>query len=544
MAPDEREDIDLDVERGGGGWGTGVAGPDGRLLWVDDAFCAILGRPREELVSAGVHAVMGLDPGELDEWETGAGMIRLPAEGHGLAYRLTNLAAPRGRPWAIVIELESGEEPADPAPVELPAVFALHRRGTLAAMWGRTREVLGLTSGALGRRLANLLKEDPLISVLIRRTLRGEPTTGLFVGERNSRQVHLFPVVDPDEGTSGVLGVAWVVSGLGRDRESVRGRGARDVVLGELALMAMQSAEAGPLLEAAARLLHRALDAESCAVSEYLPGDGGLLVRASVGMSPAAPQLVSSPGVPPGVSVPVTAGLEDLPDGALEVPIGGPHAFGRLAVRLRPRRRFSPEDKGFVLAAAEIVSAAVIRLAADEDRKRAALHDPLTGLPRPTLIHDHLRQALARSRRQGSQVGLLVVDLDGFKMVNDTLGRNTGDELLVAVAQRLLTTLRPSDSLGRLDGDQFMVVCEDLGGVADARAVAARLVTSFQKPFHLNRSEVSVTASVGVSLAGDATDPYVLRAEADAAMHRAKLVDGPSVVLNEGMRPTGAGAER
>jgi diguanylate cyclase (GGDEF)-like protein len=356
--------------------------------------------------------------------------------------------------------------------------------------------------------------------------------------------VHLFPVLDPDEGTSGVLGVAWVVPGSGRDREAVRDRGARDVVLGELALMALRSAEAGPLLEAAARLLHRALDAESCAVSEYLPGDGGLLVRASVGMSPSAPPLVSSPGVSAVVSGPATSGPQDMPDGWLEVPIGGPPAFGRLEVRLRPGRRFSPEDKGFVLAAAEIVSAALMRLAADEQRKRAAVHDPLTGLPLPTLIHDHLRQALARSRRQGSQVGLLVVDLDGFKMVNDTLGRRAGDELLVAVAQRLLTTLRPSDSLGRLDGDQFMVVCEDLGGVADARAVAARLATAFQKPFHLNRSEVSVTASIGGSLAGDATDPFVLRAEADAAMHQAKLVDGPSVVLNEGMRPTGAAAQQ
>lgn len=144
-------------------------------------------------------------------------------------------------------------------------------------------------------------------------------------------------------------------------------------------------------------------------------------------------------------------------------------------------------------------------------------------------------------------MALLIVDLDRFKMVNDTLGRSAGDELLVAVARRLLASLRPSDTLGRLGGDEFMVVCEDLGGAADARVVADRLAASFQEPFHLSRSDVSVSASVGVSLAGAATDPAALRAEAGAAMHRAKRLDGPSVVLcDEEMRLAGVGerAER
>jgi diguanylate cyclase (GGDEF)-like protein len=511
--------------------GTGVASADGRLLWADDAFSAAVGRPLDELFSVGLAGILGLEPQELLSWETSDGLVQLPGDGGGHPLRVTALAEGGGRPWAFVVEIEGALVEGAGEPHDPPAVFALHKAGKLVAMWGRSRQVLGLTPAAVGRRLPNLLKEDPLIGALIRRTLRGEPTTGLFVGNGSSRQVHLFPVQHPDEGTPGVVGVAYLASGLQPSPGVFRARVERDGALAELALMALRSAEAGPLLEAVARLVHRALDAESCAVSEYLPEGAGLHVRAAFGLEPSAPRVLPAPGIPPAVTVPATAGLEETRDGSLVVPIDGPPAFGRLVVQLPSWRSFTTDDKGFVLAAVEIVTAALVRLAADEQRRRAALHDPLTGLPLRTLILDQLNHAVARSRRQGSQVGLLFVDLDGFRMVNDTLGRSAGDELLVAVARRLVSSLRPSDTLGRLGGDEFMVVCEDLGGEADARVVAGRLAASFQEPFQLSGADVSVSASVGVSLAGAATDPAALRAEAGAAMRRAKLLDGSSVVL-------------
>ncbi len=512
-------------------YGTGLASPDGRMLWADSAFCAALGRSRAAVLTAGLAGVLGLESHEMADWDTSHGIVRLPADGDGPALRVTRLAGEDGRPWALVVEAgmaaDAGEQ------VEVPAVFALHRAGKLVAVWGRTGEVLGITAGAIGRRLPSLLKEDPLIGALVRRALRGEEATGLFVGERHSRQMHLFPVPDPAGGASGVVGVA-VASTLPTPRRQ-RGGGVQrtrpDAALSELALLALRSVEAGPLLEAAARLVHSALDAETCAVSEYLPGGRGLHVRAAVGLPSSAPRIVSSAGGGEAGTVSATAALAEAPDGSLVVPLEGPPAFGTLAVRLHAGHSFSVEDKGFVRAAAEIVTAALIRLANDEHRRRAAVHDPLTGLPLRTLINDHLHQALARSRRQGTHVALLFVDLDGFTMVNATLGRVAGDELLVAVSQRLLGTLRPSDTLGRLGGDEFMVVCEDLGGAGDAQAVADRLAASFQEPFHLSSCDVSVSASVGVAMAGATTGAEALRAEADAAMHRAKRLDGPSVVL-------------
>ncbi|MGH9034826.1 MAG: diguanylate cyclase domain-containing protein [Acidimicrobiia bacterium] len=519
-----------------------MASRDGRLLWVDDAFCAALGRPRDSLVSAHLADILDLGPEEISGWETGDGMVWLPAGGGGLALRVTALAEPGGRPWAYVIEVEGEPGSASPESVA-PAVFALRRGGKLMALWGRTREVLGVTHVAVGRRLPSLLKEDPLIGVLVRRTLRGESTTGLFVGQGNSRRLHLFPATDPADDGPGVIGVAMDAPGFQRDRPGIaRGRIDRDRALAELGLMALKSVNTGPVLEAAASLVHRALGAEACAVCEYLPGGQGLHVRAAVGLPLSASRLVASAGSSPLVTVSATVGLSEAPDGSLVVPIDGPPAFGCLAVRFGPGRRLMAEDKGFVLAAAQMVSAALGRIAADEHRRQAVVHDPLTGLPGRTLIEDHLNHALARSKRHQSDVGLLYLDLDGFKLVNDTLGHAAGDELLVAVARRLLATVRPSDTLGRLGDDEFMVVCEDLRGEADARAVAYRLAASFQEPFHLSGTDVSVSASVGVALAGATTGPAALQAEADAALYQAKMVEGSSVVLcDDELRSAGHG---
>jgi diguanylate cyclase len=144
-----------------------------------------------------------------------------------------------------------------------------------------------------------------------------------------------------------------------------------------------------------------------------------------------------------------------------------------------------------------------------------ALHDPLTGLANRALFEDRLRQAMARVRRHGVATAVLFCDLDGFKLVNDTLGHAAGDELLGAVAERIAGVLRTQDTAARLGGDEFAVLCEDVTGTHHALAIAERVLAELR--------EIPVGASIGLAIAHDGTErPETLLREADAAMYRAK----------------------
>lgn len=152
-----------------------------------------------------------------------------------------------------------------------------------------------------------------------------------------------------------------------------------------------------------------------------------------------------------------------------------------------------------------------------------ALHDPLTGFPNRALILDRIKQALARGRRHRTQVGVLFLDLDDFKDINDTLGHRAGDELLVAVASRLGGSLRSGDTLGRLGGDEFVVVTDGSPESAGAVAVADRILDLLAVPFEIPSSDVplSVSASVGIA-EGDRPSPEELLQDADIALYEAK----------------------
>lgn len=155
---------------------------------------------------------------------------------------------------------------------------------------------------------------------------------------------------------------------------------------------------------------------------------------------------------------------------------------------------------------------------------RQALHDPLTGLPNRTLLVDRLHQAIARHRRNGAGLTVLFLDLDHFKLINDSFGHHAGDRVLSLVGERLCEAVRPADTVCRLGGDEFVVVCEGLeGGDAEARVVAARLEAAVAQPYQLGDQEVTVTASVGLVNAGAGHEtPESLLRDADSAMYRAK----------------------
>jgi diguanylate cyclase (GGDEF)-like protein len=151
-----------------------------------------------------------------------------------------------------------------------------------------------------------------------------------------------------------------------------------------------------------------------------------------------------------------------------------------------------------------------------------ALHDSLTGLANRSLLHDHLTHALARAERAGSTVGLLFLDLDNFKTINDSPGHAAGEERLVEIGRRLAGVLRGSDLAARLGGDEFVVACEDLNDPQDVPLVAERLMGELNREVRLSGQTVVVSASMGVALSRHGTNADDLLRDADDAMYRAK----------------------
>ncbi|MDX6694680.1 MAG: hypothetical protein QOF02_2283 [Blastocatellia bacterium] len=167
------------------------------------------------------------------------------------------------------------------------------------------------------------------------------------------------------------------------------------------------------------------------------------------------------------------------------------------------------------------------------DRKRAeerllheAMHDVLTGLPNRALFMDHLKLSVERVKRRDDRLfAVLFLDLDRFKIVNDSLGHMVGDQLLVGIARRLETCLRPGDTVSRLGGDEFTILLEDLNGAPEAIEVAERLQKSLARPFNLNGHEVFTTVSIGIALSATGYDrPDDVLRDADTAMYRAKML--------------------
>jgi diguanylate cyclase (GGDEF)-like protein/PAS domain S-box-containing protein len=151
-----------------------------------------------------------------------------------------------------------------------------------------------------------------------------------------------------------------------------------------------------------------------------------------------------------------------------------------------------------------------------------AFHDPLTGLPNRTLLLERIERALLRSRRGTTLTCLLFLDLDDFKMVNDTMGHSTGDHLLTAVGERLAGALRRTDTAARLGGDEFAVLMEDAKKPLDAELLAAQVIQALSRPFNLEEGSVSVSASVGVATNKDSRDVEELLGHADLALYAAK----------------------
>jgi diguanylate cyclase (GGDEF)-like protein len=229
------------------------------------------------------------------------------------------------------------------------------------------------------------------------------------------------------------------------------------------------------------------------------------------------------------------------------------HGDGRLGALDLYRDKpgdLEPGDMGIAQTLADVAAAYLLNAQAREDARatsdgfhHSALHDPLTGLPNRLLLQGRVEHAAERAQRSHANAAILFADLDRFKDVNDNHGHQAGDELLIAVGQRLSGLIRSGDTLARVSGDEFVFLCEDLHSPADVEILARRIDEAFTRPFVLAETgiTVSITASVGMAFAGPGEEiSEQLVAEADTAMYRAKRKLGSAheiVDLRQALQP-------
>lgn len=196
----------------------------------------------------------------------------------------------------------------------------------------------------------------------------------------------------------------------------------------------------------------------------------------------------------------------------------GDEVFGEICVE----GELGADEESFLRAIANVLATALGRLRGDERMRHEALHDPLTGVANRALCRERLIHALQRTTRDDGAACVLFIDLDDFKTVNDLYGHAAGDALLIALARRLVATVRPADTVARLGGDEFVVVCEDIDEHT-AIALGHRLTEAIHEPLDVDGIEHRLSASIGIALgAAGRQDPDALLADADAAAYRAK----------------------
>jgi len=362
-------------------------------------------------------------------------------------------------------------------------------------------------------------------------------------GERHYFSIGGEPLFDSAGTFLGYRGTGRDITERRHAEERIRTQAQQQRLIAEYGRQALGNVDLGDLLNRAVRLIAGALQTDFCDMLELHPDGRTLTLKATAGRSEdwLGRQISVTQGsvVSYQLSRSEPVIIEDLDSdrrfpgkslrqqgvrSGLQVPIHGPNGqIGLLGAFSRQLRRFTEDDISFLGSVANILAVAIERKNAEDRLAHLAQFDSLTGLPNRHLFHDRLAQSLAQAKRNSALMAVLFIDLDRFKLVNDTLGHAVGDKLLKEAAKRLEQCVRSSDTVGRLGGDEFSAILSELVRPADASVVAQKIIDALSRPFVLDSHETYVSASIGITVFPDDGDAAgVLVMNADAAMYRAK----------------------
>ena len=504
-------------------------GPDGRLTDVNDAFCALVDRPREELVGRPVTELNAdADTGEADA------VLREVLTGQRVSAQVERvMVGPAGRPVSVLIDVTGMRDQQgrpDGAAAYLHDLTSLHdaqrrqerQEEFFLALSARAADA-AIVTDEQGRivhaspSLAHVLGHGPfdLVGELamtlvhpedqdaVRTTFRdvqgqvrsGATTLRVLHADGSWRWVEMTVSNLVDTAVGGIVANLKDITERVAAETALRASEARYRTLIDTAQEGIWAAGLdGRTLYANAR----AAELLGVPLQEVLDRPLGALLDRDT-----ATEFLSR------LATRAERGAE-----RYEIPFAHPDGTSRTySIAASPLLREDGSVEGALAMIADVTAARQ----AQEELRHAALHDALTGLANRTLLQDRLAHAL---QRQTVGTAVLFLDLDQFKLVNDSRGHDAGDQLLVQVAERLRSALRPEDTVARFGGDEFVVVCEDTDE-AQARQVADDLMGCLEEPLLVDGDEVHINASIGVAVTPTGSAGDLLRF-ADTAMYAAK----------------------
>ena len=388
-------------------------------------------------------------------------------------------------------------------------VFVVDNSGSVSYASPSCMKVLGYEPDQLLGSTAGAMIHEGDIDALRASVLRAVETAGQSV-EFSVRVRHENGAWHWLEGLATNLLDDPAVEGIvinARDITQRRARHDRQTAISDLGREVLRASTLGGAVASAIEMIDRVMHPRQCRIieaHEHRHPDGSPIARAAA--RPVTPDARGAEEETPALCVPV---------GAPESPLAFIEVLQDVPV--------NSDDEQFIEGVSSIVLSAMVRFRAEDAIRHQAMHDPLTGLSNRALFNDRLEHALKRRMRSDGCVGVVIVDLDGFKNINDSLGHLAGDALLIAVADRFRTTLREPDTIARLGGDEFAILVEDLESADLAGAVAQRVLDALVEPLPVYEQEVAIGASVGIAITSRPdTRADRLLSDADAAMYQAK----------------------